>query len=384
MEILNLFTSESVTEGHPDKMADQISDAILDEILKQDENARVACEVFITNKNIFIGGEITTKAKVNYEEIARNVIKEIGLIDESTGVSYKTYKIDVYINKQSPDINQGVDLKDGDLGAGDQGIMFGYATNETKDYMPFAIYYAHKLAKKLAEVRKNNNLPYLRPDGKTQISIEYNEDNTKIKRISGIVISTQHDENIDFKTLKKDIYEYVIKPIIPEKYIDENTDIFINPTGKFIIGGSIGDAGLTGRKIIVDTYGGSAAHGGGAFSGKDYTKVDRSAAYMARYLAKNIVASGICDKAQIQLAYVIGRKEPMSVNIQTINSKVDNNKIVETILNNFDLSPKGIVEKLELKKPQYLKTATYGHFGNSEYSWEKLNDVELFKSLLNK
>ena len=206
MEILNLFTSESVTEGHPDKMADQISDAILDEILKQDENARVACEVFITNKNIFIGGEITTKAKVNYEEIARNVIKEIGLIDESTGVSYKTYKIDVYINKQSPDINQGVDLKDGDLGAGDQGIMFGYATNETKDYMPFAIYYAHKLAKKLAEVRKNNNLPYLRPDGKTQISIEYNEDNTKIKRISGIVISTQHDENIDFKTLKKDIY----------------------------------------------------------------------------------------------------------------------------------------------------------------------------------
>lgn len=382
-EVLNLFTSESVTEGHPDKMADQISDAILDAILEKDANARVACETFITNKHIIIGGEITTTADIDYEQVARDVIKNIGLVDDTTGVSHDTYDIKVLISTQSPDINQGVDLENGDIGAGDQGIMFGYATNETKDYMPVAIYYAHKLAKQLATVRKNKQLDYLLPDGKTQVTVEYN-DKHQVQRISAIVVSTQHREGVSQEQIRKDVIEYVIKPIIPSHLLDENTEFHINPTGKFVIGGSIGDAGLTGRKIIVDTYGGAAAHGGGAFSGKDYTKVDRSAAYMARYLAKNIVASGICDRCQIQLSYVIGITKPMSVNVICFGTnKVDELSITKAILDNFDLSPKGIIEKLDLTKPQYLPTASYGHFGNSQFNWEQLNDVEIFKNLLN-
>ena len=382
MDILDLFTSESVTEGHPDKMADQISDAILDAILAKDPQARVACETFITNKNIIIGGEITTCANIDYEQVAREVIKNIGLVDETTGVSYQSYNVEVLISTQSPDINQGVDQENGEIGAGDQGIMFGYATNETPDYMPFAIYYAHKLAKRLAEVRKEGILDYLQPDGKTQVTIEYDKDK-HVKRISGVVVSTQHNEGVDQQQLKEDIIKEVIMPVIPNELLDDNTEYHINPTGKFVIGGSIGDAGLTGRKIIVDTYGGSAAHGGGAFSGKDYTKVDRSAAYMARYLAKNIVASRICDRCQIQLSYVIGITKPMSISIDCFNTnKVDEKEIIKAIMDNFDLSPIGIIEKLDLTKPQYFKTASYGHFGNSEFNWEQLDSVDVFKRLI--
>lgn len=381
-QILDLFTSESVTEGHPDKMADQISDAILDAILAKDPQARVACETFITNTNIVIGGEITTTANVDYEQVAREVIKNIGLVDESTGVSYESYNVEILISTQSPDINQGVDLANGEIGAGDQGIMFGYATNETDEYMPTPLHYAHRLARQLAKVRKDGTLSYLRPDGKTQVSVEYDE-NQNVKRISGIVVSTQHSEDVSQEQIREDIINYVIKPIIPSNLLDDNTDYHINPTGKFVIGGSIGDAGLTGRKIIVDTYGGSAAHGGGAFSGKDYTKVDRSAAYMARYLAKNVVASGICDRCQIQLAYVIGLTQPMSVNVNCFGTnKVDEKLIVKAILDNFDLSPKGIIDKLDLMKPIYFKTSTYGHFGDPHFSWEQLDSVDIFKQLV--
>lgn len=381
-QILDLFTSESVTEGHPDKMADQISDAILDAILAKDPQARVACETFITNSNIVIGGEITTTANIDYEQVAREVIKNIGLVDESTGVSYESYNVEILISTQSPDINQGVDLANGEIGAGDQGIMFGYATNETDEYMPTPLHYAHRLARQLAKVRKDGTLSYLRPDGKTQVSVEYDE-NKNVKRISGIVVSTQHSEDVSQEQIREDIINHVIKPIIPSNLLDDNTDYHINPTGKFVIGGSIGDAGLTGRKIIVDTYGGSAAHGGGAFSGKDYTKVDRSAAYMARYLAKNVVASGICDRCQIQLAYVIGLTQPMSVNVNCFGTnKVDEKLIVKAILDNFDLSPKGIINKLDLMKPIYFKTSTYGHFGDPHFSWEQLDSVDIFKQLV--
>lgn len=381
-QILDLFTSESVTEGHPDKMADQISDAILDAILAKDPQARVACETFITNTNIVIGGEITTTANIDYEQVAREVIKNIGLVDESTGVSYESYNVEILISTQSPDINQGVDLANGEIGAGDQGIMFGYATNETDEYMPTPLHYAHLLARQLAKVRKDGTLSYLRPDGKTQVSVEYDE-NKNVKRISGIVVSTQHSEDVSQEQIREDIIFHVIKPIIPCNLLDDNTDYHINPTGKFVIGGSIGDAGLTGRKIIVDTYGGSAAHGGGAFSGKDYTKVDRSAAYMARYLAKNVVASGICDRCQIQLAYVIGLTQPMSVNVNCFGTnKVDEKLIVKAILDNFDLSPKGIIDKLDLMKPIYFKTSTYGHFGDPHFSWEQLDSVDIFKQLV--
>lgn len=381
-QILDLFTSESVTEGHPDKMADQISDAILDAILAKDPQARVACETFITNTNIVIGGEITTTANIDYEQVAREVIKNIGLVDESTGVSYESYNVEILISTQSPDINQGVDLANGEIGAGDQGIMFGYATNETDEYMPTPLHYAHRLARQLAKVRKDGTLSYLRPDGKTQVSVEYDE-NLNVKRISGIVVSTQHSEDVSQEQIREDIINHVIKPIIPSNLLDDNTDYHINPTGKFVIGGSIGDAGLTGRKIIVDTYGGSAAHGGGAFSGKDYTKVDRSAAYMARYLAKNVVASGICDRCQIQLAYVIGLTQPMSVNVNCFGTnKVDEKSIVKAILDNFDLSPKGIIDKLDLMKPIYFKTSTYGHFGDPHFSWEQLDSVDIFKQLV--
>jgi S-adenosylmethionine synthetase len=382
MEILNLFTSESVTEGHPDKMADQISDAILDAILAEDKDARVACETFVTNTYIVVGGEITTTAEVNYEQIVRDTVKKIGYTKDEYGVTDQSYEVEIRISKQSPDINQGVDLEDGNIGAGDQGIMFGYATNETDNYMPIAINYAHQLAYRLTRVRKDGVLSYLRPDGKTQVTVEY-DDNGQPTRIDTVVVSTQHDEDIDHATLVEDIKKHVIFTEIPEYLLDENTEYHINPTGKFVIGGSIGDAGLTGRKIIVDTYGGSAAHGGGAFSGKDYTKVDRSAAYGARYIAKNIVASGICERIQIQLSYAIGVVEPISISVNTFGtSKVDDHKIIETIFANFNLSPKGIIDMLDLKRPIYARTAAYGHFGKSDMPWEQLDNTDCFKALI--
>lgn len=382
MEILNLFTSESVTEGHPDKMADQISDAILDAILAEDKDARVACETFVTNTYIVVGGEITTTADVNYEQIVRDTVKKIGYTKDEYGVTDQSYEVEIRISKQSPDINQGVDLEDGNIGAGDQGIMFGYATNETENYMPIAINYAHQLAYRLTRVRKDEVLTYLRPDGKTQVTVEY-DDNGQPTRIDTVVVSTQHDEDIDHATLVEDIKKHVIFPEIPEHLLDENTEYHINPTGKFVIGGSIGDAGLTGRKIIVDTYGGSAAHGGGAFSGKDYTKVDRSAAYGARYIAKNIVASGVCERIQIQLSYAIGVVEPISISVNTFGtSKVDDHKIIETIFANFNLSPKGIIDMLDLKRPIYARTAAYGHFGKADMPWEQLDNTDCFKALI--
>lgn len=382
MKFKNLFTSESVTEGHPDKIADQISDSILDTILKQDPNARVACETFVTTGLVLVGGEISTKASVNYQQIVRDKLKEIGYTSSDIGFDYKTCSILVTVDEQSPDINQGVDLEDGDLGAGDQGIMFGYATNETKSYMPVTIYYAHKLAEQLAHVRKTNELDYLRPDGKTQVTFEFDEDNNPLS-VDTIVISTQHNPDIEQTQIYKDILKHVIEPIIPKEYLNNNTKYLINPTGKFVIGGPMGDAGLTGRKIIIDTYGGVSAHGGGAFSGKDYTKVDRSGAYVARYLAKNIVASGVCSKCQIQLSYAIGIKNPISISLETFGTnKVDKSEIISAIYDNFDLSPIGIVKLLDLKKPIYSKTSTYGHFGKDIFTWEQLNHTELFKSLL--
>lgn len=376
------FTSESVTEGHPDKMADQISDAILDAILTQDKDARVACETFITNTNIYIGGEITTTANIDYEQITRDTIKKIGYTKDEYGVTNLSYKITINIIEQSKDINKGVDLKNGEIGAGDQGIMFGYACDETTNLMPFAIDYAHLLAKRLTEVRKEKIITYLRPDGKVQITVEYDNNNIPF-RVDAIVVSTQHNEGIDQELLKKDIKKNVIKPIIPKHFIDDNTKYFINPTGNFVIGGSIGDAGLTGRKIIVDTYGGSAAHGGGAFSGKDYTKVDRSAAYMARYLAKNIVAAKLASKVQLQLSYAIGITEPISIHIETFGtSKIEEQVIIKAINENFSLSPSGIIKFLELDNPIYQATASYGHFGNEEYNWEKTNSINIFTKLL--
>lgn len=384
MEIKNLFTSESVTEGHPDKIADQISDAILDAILEKDSEARVACETFVTTGLVVIGGEISTTANVDYREIARNKIREIGYTRAKYGFDADTCSILISLDTQSPDISQGVDQTSGDIGAGDQGIMFGYATNETETFMPIAIYYAHKLAKQLSHVRKNNTLKYLRPDGKTQITFEF-DDNNKPIRVDTVVVSTQHSENVEQEQIREDIINQVIKKIIPAKYLDSKTKFLINPTGQFIIGGPMGDAGLTGRKIIIDTYGGAACHGGGAFSGKDYTKVDRSASYAARYVAKNIVASEIAEKCQIQLSYAIGVKEPTSISIETFGtSKVDDHKIIETIYNNFDLSPSGIIKMLDLKQPFYGKTSAYGHFGREDviFNWEKLDKIEIFKKLL--
>lgn len=383
MEYKKLFTSESVTEGHPDKIADQISDAILDEILKNDENARVACETFVTTGLVVVGGEIsTTYANINYQDIVRETIKKIGYTRAKYGFDAETCSILIAIDKQSPDINQGVDLEDGNIGAGDQGIMFGYATDETDTYMPITIYYAHKLAKRLADVRKDNTLTYLRPDGKVQITFEYDEDENPT-RVDTVVVSTQHSPDIDQETIHKDIIEHVIKAVIPSKFLDGDTKFLINPTGKFIIGGPMGDAGLTGRKIIIDTYGGVACHGGGAFSGKDYTKVDRSAAYMARYIAKNIVASKIAKKCQIQLSYAIGIKDPLSISLNTFNtSTVSDEKIINTIYENFDMSPLGIVKTLDLKKPIYSQTSTYGHFGKDNLSWEKLDKTSIFENLV--
>ncbi len=362
-----LFTSESVTEGHPDKLCDLISDTILDECLKQDENSRVAVETFASANKITIGGQLTTNARINIEEIARRTLRNIGYTNEAIDINPETCDIDINITKQSRDIAQGVDSG----GAGDQGIMFGYASDETTELMPFAINMAHKLSRKLTDVRKNGEISYLRPDGKTQVTVEYENDIPK--RIDTILISTQHKENVENEKIKQDILEKVIRKVIPSKYLDENTKYYINPTGKFTIGGPLGDTGLTGRKIIVDTYGGYARHGGGAFSGKDATKVDRSAAYMLRHIAKNVVANGYAKKCELQVAYGIGMIEPISIFINTFGTNtISENEIIEKIKGTFDLTPKGIIEYLKLKEPIYTKTTNYGHFGKKELPWEKI------------
>ena len=361
------FTSESVTEGHPDKLCDYISDTILDEALKQDKYSRVAIETFASANKITIAGQMTTNAKLDIEKVVRETIKEIGYDNAKTDINYKTCDIDINITKQSSDIALGVDIG----GAGDQGIMFGFASDETEEYMPFAISMAHKLAKRLTEVRKTGILPYLRPDGKTQVTVEY--ENGQVKRIDTILISTQHKENVDMDALITDIKENVINAVVPQKYIDENTKYYINPTGRFVIGGPLGDTGLTGRKIIVDTYGGYARHGGGAFSGKDATKVDRSAAYMLRHIAKNIVANGYAKKCELQIAYAIGMEQPMSIYINTFGTGTKSEvEIEEIIKRNFDLTPKGIIEYLGLREPIFTKTTNYGHFGKENLPWEKI------------
>ena len=361
------FTSESVTEGHPDKLCDYISDSILDACLEQDENSRVAVETFAANNNITIAGQITTSAEIDVEKIVRNTIKEIGFDNAGVDMDYRTCNINVDISKQSPDIAMGVDVG----GAGDQGIMFGYACDETENYMPYAINMAHKLSKKVSEVRKTKEIPYLRPDAKTQVTIEY--ENDVPKRIETILISTQHNDGIEQEKIKNDLIQKVIKKVIPENMIDENTKIYVNPTGRFVIGGPLGDTGLTGRKIIVDTYGGYARHGGGCFSGKDASKVDRSAAYMLRHIAKNIVANGYAKRCEIQVAYAIGMKEPLSIYINTFGTGVKSDEeIANLIKEKFDLTPAGIISYLDLKKPIYRKTTNYGHFGKDDLSWEKI------------
>lgn len=365
-----LFTSESVTEGHPDKLCDLISDSILDACLEQDENSRVAIETFASKNNITIAGQITTNAQIKIEEIARKVIKEIGYQDADIDIDYRTCEVYVNITKQSSDIAMGVDIG----GAGDQGMMFGYACDETPEYMPFAICMAHRLSSKLTEVRKSGKMPYLRPDAKTQVTVEYEEN--KPKRIETILISNQHKEDTDLKLMREEIIQKVIKKVIDSKYLDEHTKIYVNPTGRFVIGGPLGDTGLTGRKIIVDTYGGYARHGGGAFSGKDATKVDRSAAYMMRHIAKNVVANGYAKKCELQVAYGIGMEEPISVYVETFGTNtISEEEIVKKVKAKFDLTPKGIIDYLELKKPIYTKTTNYGHFGKEGLSWEKI--VEL-------
>ncbi len=381
MKYKKLFTSESVTSGHPDKIADQISDTILDAILSQDPNARVACETFVTTGLVVVGGEISTTANINYQELIRQQIKKIGYTDADFGLDYKSCAIMITLDKQSPDIAMGVDYADGTTGAGDQGIMFGYATNETASYMPITSDLANRLAMQLEKVRQENTITYLRPDGKTQVTVEYNEDDS-VKRVDAIVISTQHHPYAKQDEIKSDLIKHVIQPIIPAELIDEDTKLYINPTGAFVIGGPQGDAGLTGRKIIIDTYGGAARHGGGAFSGKDYTKVDRSAAYMARYLAKNIVASGLFNKVEIQLSYAIGVAQPISISLNTFGeNEALHPQVIDTIYANFDLSPNGIIKTLNLKQPIYLQTATYGHFGKENLPWEQLDQTEIFKNL---
>jgi len=374
-----LFTSESVTEGHPDKLCDYISDSVLDSYLSKDENARVACETVAGKGEVYITGEISSIAEVNIEEVARQAIKEIGYDNADTDMDYRTCKIIVNMSKQSPDIalgvNSSLETKEGEgiesEGAGDQGLMFGFACNETEELMPLPISLAHKLARRLTEVRKENIIDYLRPDGKVQVTIEYEDE--KPIRVDTIVVSTQHREDVDLEVLKKDIKEKVINQVVPQELLDEKTKYFINPTGRFVIGGPLGDSGLTGRKIIVDTYGGYSRHGGGAFSGKDSTKVDRSAAYMARFIAKNIVANGYAKKCEIQFSYAIGVAKPVSIYVDTFGTNtIPEEEIVKKIYNKFDLTPRGIINYLELRKPVYRKTTNYGHFGKEELNWEKI------------
>ncbi|NNJ30399.1 methionine adenosyltransferase [Lacrimispora defluvii] len=391
-----LFTSESVTEGHPDKMCDQISDAILDEMLKQDPMSRVACETCTTTGLVMVMGEITTQAYVDIQKVVRETVREIGYDRAKYGFDCDTCGVIVALDEQSQDIAMGVDraleakenkMSDKEIdaiGAGDQGMMFGYASNETEEYMPYPIALAHKLALQLTKVRKNGTLTYLRPDGKTQVTVEYDE-NGKPLRLDAVVLSTQHDEDVSQDQIHKDIKKYVFDEIIPAELVDDHTKFFINPTGRFVIGGPHGDSGLTGRKIIVDTYGGYARHGGGAFSGKDCTKVDRSAAYAARYVAKNIVAAGLADKCEIQLSYAIGVAHPTSIMVDTFGTgKLSNEKLVDIVRENFDLRPAGIIKMLDLRRPIYKQTAAYGHFGRNDLDlpWEKLDKVSLLKSYL--
>ena len=385
-----IFTSESVTEGHPDKICDQISDAVLDAIMEQDPNSRVACETAITTGLVLVMGEISTNGYVDIQKIVRETIREIGYDRAKFGFDCDTCGVITAIDEQSADIAMGVDkaleakenqMSDADIeaiGAGDQGMMFGYATNETEEYMPYPISLAHKLARKLTEVRKNGTLPYLRPDGKTQVSVEYDE-NGKPVRLDAVVLSTQHGEEVTQEQIHADIKKYVFDAVLPAQMVDDETKFFINPTGRFVIGGPNGDSGLTGRKIIVDTYGGYARHGGGAFSGKDCTKVDRSAAYAARYVAKNIVAAGLADKCEIQLSYAIGVAHPTSVRVDTFGTgKLDEGKLVEIVRKHFDLRPAGIIKMLDLRRPIYKQTAAYGHFGRTdvELPWEKTDRTE--------
>ncbi|HIR45500.1 MAG TPA: methionine adenosyltransferase [Candidatus Ventrisoma faecale] len=391
-----LFTSESVTEGHPDKICDQISDAILDALMEKDPMSRVACEVCTTTGLILVMGEITTNAYVDIQKIARETVREIGYDRAKYGFDCDTCGVIVALDEQSADIAMGVDkaleakenkMSDDEIeaiGAGDQGMMFGYATNETETYMPYPIALAHKLALQLAKVRKDGTLKYLRPDGKTQVTVEYDEGGRPM-RLDAVVLSTQHDEEVTQEQIHKDIKKYVFDPILPEEMVDADTKFFINPTGRFVIGGPHGDSGLTGRKIIVDSYGGYARHGGGAFSGKDCTKVDRSAAYAARYVAKNIVAAGLADKCEIQLSYAIGVAQPTSINVDTFGTgRISNEKLVEIIRENFDLRPAGIIKMLDLRRPIYKQTAAYGHFGRDDLDlpWEKLDKAELLKKYL--
>jgi len=392
----HLFTSESVTEGHPDKLCDQIADAVLDAMIEQDPMTRSACEVCATTGMVLVMGEITSKAAVDIQGIVRQVIRDIGYTDSAYGFDADTCAVMIVLDKQSPDIAMGVDkalearedkMSDAQLsaiGAGDQGMMYGYASNETEEYMPYAIHLAHMLSRRLTELRKDGTLPYLRPDGKTQVTVEY-DDNGKPVRIDAVVLSTQHDPDVTQEQIHEDIKKYVFGSVLPAELVDENTKYYINPTGRFVIGGPHGDSGLTGRKLIVDTYGGYSKHGGGSFSGKDCTKVDRSAAYAARYVAKNIVAAGLADKCEIQLSYAIGVANPTSISVDTFGTgKIPDVKITELIRENFDLRPAGIIKMLDLRRPIYRKTSNYGHFGRNDedFTWERLDKVDALRKYL--